>query len=307
MVDKEDFDTVIDSEMSNVMADSNASGRKCISRASEKRLVQTFSDILVRWKIIMGASSGQSLDLGSLLSEGVSVENDFTAESKASLTHLSQAFLLVNQVTKLRLWKLNLVNQGLLSTLELARRAGDIERELKAIEDYSRTLEHSGSRVTPCWAGFRSTSKVASSHACDWHTLLSILRSRLFAVAGKIYLHIVVSGPNFNLPEIRANVEVGMSDIYRLKALAEDQLISIAWPLCVIGCMVSPELMTKGRTPMREWLSEILRNTAETHFYLGDVLKVAEKCWEALDSGSNTDDCVWMGEVNKVNCNTVLI
>lgn len=112
-------------------------------------------------------------------------------------------------------WKRGEEENGRLSLRELAVRA-------KAIED---ALEN----------GTRQLSSSSSSSPSEAVSTIT----GIYATATLTYLHTVVSGLNPALVEIQQSVS---RTIELLKQLSDWHLVpSLTWPLCVTGCMASPD------------------------------------------------------------------
>ncbi|KAH8798653.1 fungal-specific transcription factor domain-containing protein [Xylogone sp. PMI_703] len=88
-------------------------------------------------------------------------------------------------------------------------------------------------------------------------------------------LHVVVSGPNPNLPEIQLSVSKTLA---KLKELNDRRLIrSLAWPFCVTGCLVEK----KDQTTIK---SLLIGTSLEEPGNLWSAFRIIEECWRMRDS-----------------------
>ncbi|KAH8805160.1 fungal-specific transcription factor domain-containing protein [Xylogone sp. PMI_703] len=144
---------------------------------------------------------------------------------------------------------------------ELTQRAIAIEKQIEERHKEHTKLVKCGSLPSTPESSIRDVNDVTA----------------IFGLAPLTYLHVVVSGPNPNLPEIKSSVS---RTITSLKELRDPQLSrNLAWPFCVTGCLAANgdrvlinDLMAAAGPP-----SQQLGN-------LGSVFCVVEECWRLRGS-----------------------
>lgn len=136
----------------------------------------------------------------------------------------NEVMLLIVQILNLQRWKHHASLQKELSIRELAMRAKGIEDELlKHLTCFSHNNTSSGPR----------RDKSRSAQVIDEITLI-------FACSAISYLHVVVSGLQPSLPEIRSSVAQTITAIGKLsdKTMLGSNLV---WPICITGCLVNKD------------------------------------------------------------------
>jgi hypothetical protein len=169
----------------------------------------------------------------------------------------NEVMMLISRVAKLEAWKRECREEGKLSNAKLVIKAARIEEELETTVD---RLEKEISQAR------KPVSEV----------------SQLFATAALVYLHVVVSGFQTSLPEIEENVARALR---MFKELSDKDLIrSLAWPLCITGCLA-------GKEHEEEFKDLMLGMSAEVFLFgsARDAYKIMEKSWERRE---DRDD-VW--------------
>lgn len=123
-------------------------------------------------------------------------------------------------------WKKDQQRTHRLSLRELAARAAAIETQLTSTAGASLgSTESAATRI-----GALDPRRSAARVFCTTH---------VFALAALTYLHVVVSGFNPALDEVRGNVD---ATVAALEALPDARLLRhLAWPFCVTGCMAEPQ------------------------------------------------------------------
>ncbi|KAI8955643.1 fungal-specific transcription factor domain-containing protein [Xylaria longipes] len=156
----------------------------------------------------------------------------------------SWAMLEIAEVARLAAWKRGQRSSGSLSMVHLVQKACAIETRLRqrmetlelcigdrASNIYDPSAHHP---VTP-YAGFHEMvagSEAQQSPAADLHT-------RIWAQATITYVHVIASGLQPTLPEIRASVE---ATIQLLRALPSPLAVrTLIWPFAVTGCLALQE------------------------------------------------------------------
>lgn len=133
--------------------------------------------------------------------------------------------VLIFQINELVSWKKETEIKGRLSIPELLKRGARIGHVLqeKSNELLLRESAGSGPSISGMWGRF---PKSASSEI-----------TRIFILSALTYLHVVISSPNPELPEIASNVTRA---IEALESLTHPSLLRhLVWPFCITGCLAS--------------------------------------------------------------------
>jgi hypothetical protein len=185
----------------------------------------------------------------------------------------SEVMILISCVAELEAWKRECRDAGKLNNMKLVVRATGIAEKLEAarqrLDEEARGEKRAEDEV-----------------------------SRLFATAALVYLHVVVSGFQYSLPETRENVVRAMAMFRELSN--ERQLRSLVWPLCVTGCMATKEQET--------WFKELVMGmSAEVYLFGGarNALRIMEKCWEKRDQKDEGWD--WERCMNSLGCLVLIV
>jgi len=174
--------------------------------------------------------------------------------------------LLIGKISSLYAWKREAKAEGKLSVIELVSRATRIENEIN-----ERLAEMS---KVPSPACVSPENVLYIPLANLWpHTRYV---TQMYASAALTYLHVVVSGPQPELPEIRRNV---VNTINTLKERPDPLLVrSMYWPVFITGSMA-----LKGE-------EDIFRNMMASVGIgpnsIGSgwkMLQVLEQCWSTRD------------------------
>jgi hypothetical protein len=160
----------------------------------------------------------------------------------------SEIMILISQVAELEALKREYRDAGKLNNMKLVRRAREIEESLEAVV---KELDE----------------KIAKAREAADEV------SQLFATAALVYLHVVVSGFQYSLPEIRDNVTKAMG---MFRQLSNERLLrSLVWPLCVTGCLAVKEL--------QEGFKDLVMGMSAEVYMFGSArkaLRIMERCWE---------------------------
>ena len=182
------------------------------------------------------------------------------------------------------LWdrKTKMVGRGFLNVVELRRDAIDIEKRLDVgLERLSGEL-----------------SQVLKSGKAQHDRSQVIVRiTQAYAHAAKVYLNVLVSGPNPDLPEI---IESVTSTLTALVALPNPELLcSVVWPFCIAGCMA----IVDERRAFRG-----LASAAGVHRKaFGSsrrALEVMEMCWKLRNEGRS---CDWFDAMEVLRYRVLLV
>lgn len=163
----------------------------------------------------------------------------------------SEVMMIIAQIAGLEAWKKESKAQGKLSNIKLVTRATSIETDLEAV---ASKLADVMSR--------------SPSDSCEV--------TQLFASAALVYLHVVVSGFQFSLPEIRSTVA---KSITMFQHLSNPKLLrSLVWPLCVTGCLATKE--------QEGFFRDLVMGMSMEAYMFGSIrsaLRIMENSWEKRD------------------------
>jgi hypothetical protein len=169
--------------------------------------------------------------------------------------------ILIFQINELVSWKKEAETNGRLSIPELAKRGARIEHVLqeKSNELFLRISDGSGPSISGMWGRF---PKSASSEI-----------TRIFILSALTYLHVVISGPNPELPEIASNVTRA---IEAFESLTHPPLLRyLVWPFCITGCLASEQ--QRRVFPALIATAEINGQTLSS---CRRAFKIMEECWK---------------------------
>jgi len=175
--------------------------------------------------------------------------------------------LAVSRISLLDGWKKDMKKAAGLSTIELVGRASHI----------SRTLNDGISRLDKATSGPQKDNSLNFRSYLNGHlstsSRSSTIPTRIWAHAAHIYLEVVVSGWQPSNAEIRC----GVSQMLELLRTVDcsTHLRTLAWPLCVAGCM------SEAGSHKQE-LRNLLTGKDELSMVgaLGEARKIMERVWE---------------------------
>ena len=179
----------------------------------------------------------------------VSLLDNFQPVNAPSFGCQSWVIIAISQANQLRRWKALMIGQGSLSITALVSRASQLQTFVAAqLPDPT----------------------LGSYDANDIITYL-------YAQATMIYLHVLVSGPHPDIPEIRQVVETCMPQIENALLLGATPWL--AWALCIIGCMAGKE----ARAAIESLLEQMHNACAVTSGY-AKALATVRECWRLRDA-----------------------
>jgi hypothetical protein len=198
---------------------------------------------------------------------------------------------LILEIATLREWKLRLEATGILSTWELVRRAADIEMRLEASLIASSKQQD---EATSSYGNLITTApSVSESYVKDI--------TRIFAGAAMVYLQVIVSGPNPEIPEIQQGVSRTMTALDALKD--KDLVRNLLWPICIAGCMA----MSEDEGYWRDLISNV-KWQKWSFGYPSKVLMVMEECWSLRKCQPKTVLGVnWMTAMKSLDMRILLV
>ena len=182
------------------------------------------------------------------------------------------------EVYLLKQWKTQAEDQQSLNIMDLAMRGAAIDRSLDgAIREL---ICQSPTEDTGGWA----SDKTANSRI--EHQQRGTDLALVFANAGLIYLHTVMSGPNPQLQNVRSAVA---DMITPLKRLTDDKMLRYAsWPLCVAASFADQKQLQLLHKMVVEGGNSKLRSLGTCR----KALKLAQECRRIrIEDG---EKCDWM-------------
>lgn len=184
----------------------------------------------------------------------------------------STVMALICEVTTLDRWKKTAQAAHKLSIVDLVKRGARIEERLwqEVGSNSPRNSSQSSPGSTPPW----------EPSAPPTHPGIN----KVYALAGIIYLHVVMSGAHPYLQEIRQAVEAVLEALKDLRG--SELLQSLSWPLCVAGCLATEDQYA----PFRQLLSatEAWEATGGT---CSAAYRIIKECWERRKRSD--EDCDW--------------
>lgn len=179
-------------------------------------------------------------------------------------------------VLDLSAWRTQAEDQGRLSLFELVQRGNMIFKTID--KNLNREQDNSSESPTSTWS--REFSQLQGKKAI----------TAVFAHAAITYLHVIISGPNPHLTEIKEAVSQA---VMSLRALTiNETAVNLTWPICVVGCMAEGEV----RLGFQDCISK-LDGMEQGHHSLQSVFRVVHDCWKIRDEGR---DCDWSVTINQM-------
>lgn len=235
-----------------------------------------FTSVLVRYFIVWRTTKPHEVSwpaLPSLLQDlSDNLPDNFGGYSWSLLIIMAETFDLVN-------WKAEKTAANVLSTLELAKRAHEIESRLTELVQPTASLweangylnlHANGTELTACInqtappeynyrfsGGSDDKSRLTLNMKNQYHA------NAIMAHATLIFLYTVVSGPNPRVPEIQRTATSAMLLLKEAEKAIVNRQIAVAWPLSIIASMVDPEKKEECR-----WVTDLLEIARPQHSIL---------------------------------------
>lgn len=184
--------------------------------------------------------------------------------------------LAISDISTLGAWKKNAKSAGNLSVINLVNRAGPISQTLEQglVKLDASLANNTAGPLNNTYTRFEDLTTNRSSIATA---------TRIWAHAAYIYLSVVLSGWQPSSPDIQNNVTKVLNLLQDIKAPA--QLRSLAWPLCIAGCLALPY--------QEELVRAIIKSMGELKMFgsIGVVEDIVEEVWRKRDmvEGDNWD------------------
>jgi hypothetical protein len=229
--------------------------------------------------------------------------------------------IFIGKIASLDAWKRTSQSSGTLSIIELVKKVTQLETELKqALDDFSKDCENS--------ATLEQAARRTLPHLAPLSVYSNYL-TEVYASSALTYLHVVVSGPYPDLPDIRETVCKTMEMIKKLPNPAVPRCMW--WPLLITGGMAGkwflfrclggvrspnhsfktthetspqlhPVLLLATLTPILTAVGDeqvlcrnVILGSGANSSSLGtgyNILKVLEECWRE----QGTNDHVFLGD-----------
>jgi hypothetical protein len=189
---------------------------------------------------------------------------------------------LIMEIATLSEWKRRLEASGDLGMWQPVRRAAEIEMRL---ENGLIGLE------TGTIPQDLTSSNTAESLARNI--------TQIFGSAALVYLHVIISGSDPEIPEIQKGVSRTMAALRVLKD--EDLVRNLQWPICIAGSMATMD----QESFWRDLVSSVSRERWSFGYPI-EVLEVMEECWRLRKSqpGTSID---WMTAMKSLDIKVLLV
>lgn len=195
---------------------------------------------------------------------------------------------LILEISLLDKWKKEAQSANKLSFVDLVKRGdrihGRLRQELAAIEEKTHLCAGEG-RSLP------ATSSAIATPNTPTPTHPEI--SKVFILAAITYLHVVISGPYPEVPEITESIS---ETVLAFKSLKDARLLrSLVWPFCISGCLA----LEKHYYFFRDLVSRagITQHGTGACF---EAFQTMEECWKARITSS--ESCDWATAMQRRGC-----
>lgn len=174
------------------------------------------------------------------------------------------AMIFIFEIASLDKWKKEEEDAHRLSLIELTKRGRQIEERLMS---RLASIEN-------------ELSKRASVDARLRPDFIKPEITRIFALSAITYLHVVISGPYPNIPDIKRSVS---KMIDALRGLPDPKLLRhVVWPYCISGCLAADE--------QQKFFRELVSSSRITHGTCLEALSLMEECWRIRKTESSSHD-----------------
>ena len=189
----------------------------------------------------------------------------------ADLTGCSNwTMVLISEISCLERWKKEEEMAHRLSLIELTKRGRQIEERLL---NRLTSIEGHPSKGAPA-KGYLRPNPIKTEI------------TRIFALPAMAYLHVVISGPYPDIPDIEESVSKTME---AFQNLPDPKLLQyVVWPYCISGCLASGGQQKVFR--------ELMSLPHITHGTCLVALNIMEECWRLRETESSSCDWVQIME-----------
>ncbi|KAI0151287.1 fungal-specific transcription factor domain-containing protein [Pestalotiopsis sp. NC0098] len=184
----------------------------------------------------------------------------------------NRVMISIFDIASLLKWKKAESDAHRLSLIELAKRGSQIGERLQA---QLASVEHTLGQNRH----LRNKSSL-DTKTCSSESIKNEI-TRIFALAALTYLHVAISGPHPDIPDIKINVS---KTIEALKDLPDPKFFPIVvWPYCVAGCLAADKKQQKV-------LRELVTLQGITHGACLEALSLMEECWRLREAETSSLD-----------------
>jgi C6 transcription factor Pro1 len=255
--------------------------------------MEFFSGVIIWFDILGCVSTGLRPQYSDMCTNGVGDDSKLQLENISGCENW--AMILVREIAVLSDWKRRMSEEGILNVLELAKRANFIRRPLD--DRIDRLVAELGQNSDDPELSNKSSTPVYKKQKD--HVIRKVTHA--FAYAAKVYLCVVVSGPNPDLPEIVDSVS---STAAALRSLPDPQLIrKLAWPFCIAGSMA------KGT--QRQAFKDLASAAGIQENAFGSswrAFEVMQTCWNMHDGvGNGQRNCDWLDAMKALGHHVLLV
>lgn len=252
-------------------------GDKPLPQTADRSAFTFFAAVLIHVDILASTSLNQPPQLASY--HNYLLTND-TVKAPIRLESIygcqNFVFLALKDISTLSAWKKASKAAGDLSVFDLVQRAGAISADLAAgLADLDAGSATFDPLVGVSSAGlFKGYYRRLENRKQDHRDIETA--TRIWALAAKIYLAVVVSGWQPANGAIRADVARALGLLREVEE--PGKIRSFAWPLCVVGCMaeVDQEDEIRGLAAKMGDLKDFGT--------IGQVVRIMETVWSARGS-----------------------
>jgi len=251
--------------------------------------MEFYSGVII-WLDILGAvSTGMRPQYADICTDGLGDSSKL--QLKKVMGCENWAMVLIREIAVLSDWKRQMSEQGILSMLELGKRAGDIEwRLVSGIDKLVAKLDQV----------FDSSNLGSSSEDKNGKDQVNNV-TQAFACAAKVYLYVTVYGPNPGLPEVSNSVSETAAV---LRSFPDSQFTrKLVWPFCIAGCMA------KGY--QRQAFRHLASSAGIDETVFGSswrAFQVMQTCWDMHDGvRGERRDCDWLDAMKALGHHVLLV
>lgn len=198
----------------------------------------------------------------------------------------SWAMAAIKDIAGLDHWKNTMKATGQLSVRELVSRGNEIEGKL--INGLEKILNTSQELQT----------SLSSERSCFPKKFLRHV-TRVYCCAGLIQLHVVVSGPHPELPEIRHSVAQAVEAFQALPDAGS--VNSLVWPLCIAGCMATDD--------NQNFFLKLARSANPSDSTMGAAKAriIMEECWRLRKLDPDSGNVDWRTAMESLDFKILLV
>lgn len=234
------------------------------------------------WLDILASASTRANPTSALKHEILLQEGDIKLDALFGCENW--ALILILRIAKLDQWKRECSEIGKLSVAELAKEAAEIEESIRHELTVRQVVERN--QTNPVGStGHTASLKVAKI-------------TKVFALSGLTYLHVVLSGAHPNLTEITDSVS---RTIEAFEAFDDmDLLQNVIWPFCITGCLVPEERQSafKDLIPPKFLEGGLAGNVTQ-------AWRIVERCWQDRKGGLSSPD--WISAMDSIGQRILLV